>query len=235
MKLGYYILLIIYTPSITASNDNTKLSISLTNSTITNSLIDTGFTSILNREKRFTPNCDSVLGRLALKGCQLDISQIISGDSEILLTLNDSVALFYNNLNIERKIDYLNYHFIEKVSKLLKIDSSEILSNYSKLLSDITREENITLSYEVFIGELQKKLAARPMYMEHVFNRDILFYFIIYSVLASTICLVLMIIFLCKNCQLTTLPPPYTISERQYPLLPTAPAHTVQRQREMSF
>ena len=37
---------------------------------------------------------------MVLKGCTLDISQIISGDNEILLILNEYVALFYNNLKI---------------------------------------------------------------------------------------------------------------------------------------
>ena len=53
--------------------------------------------------------------------------------------MNKSVALFYNNLKIERKIDYLNYHFIEKISDLLKVDSSDIITNYSQLISSRIR------------------------------------------------------------------------------------------------
>ena len=53
--------------------------------------------------------------------------------------MNKSVALFYNNLKIERKIDYLNYHVIEKISDLLKVDSSDILTNYSQLISSRIR------------------------------------------------------------------------------------------------
>ena len=132
-------MLIMYTPSITASTVNIKLNNSLTTSASTKFFNDTSIVEPISRHKRFVPKCDSVLARMVLKGCTLDISQIISGDNEIVLTLNKSVALFYNNLKIERKIDYLNYHFIEKISDLLKVDSSDIITNYSQLISSRIR------------------------------------------------------------------------------------------------
>ena len=120
-------MLIIYIPSITANTVSTKFKSSLATSASTKFFNDT---SILTRDKRFTPKCDSVLARMVLKGCTLDISQIISGDNEIVLTLNKSVALFYNNLKIERKIDYLNYHFIEKISLRVRIIVTLKINNF---------------------------------------------------------------------------------------------------------
>ena len=125
-----YIILIIYIPSITANTVNIKWNNSLATSASTKFFSETSIVEPISRHKRFVPKCDSVLARMVLKGCTLDISQIISGDNEIVLTLNKSVALFYNNLKIERKIDYLNYHFIEKISLRVRIIVTLKINNF---------------------------------------------------------------------------------------------------------